>query len=106
MAEATIRALVAPAAHNTVINVGTGSATSIREVADLVRGHYPEVPVLETPMPPGDPLGGYASTRRMRKVLGWSPGISVQEGVARYVAWLGETPEAVPGWLRDSVNQP
>ncbi|MGK5733315.1 NAD-dependent epimerase/dehydratase family protein [Streptomyces sp. URMC 124] len=100
VAEATVRALVAPAAQDMVINVGTGSPTSIGEVAELVRGHYPEVSVVETPMPPGDPLGGYASTRRMREVLGWAPGISVSEGVARYVAWLRATPEAIPEWLR------
>ncbi|MFE9568399.1 NAD-dependent epimerase/dehydratase family protein [Streptomyces sp. NPDC006692] len=66
IAEATVRALVAPKAHNATFNVGTGIATSIRRVAELVRGHFPGTTFLKTPMPPGDPLGGYASTRYLR----------------------------------------
>ncbi|MEV8474861.1 NAD-dependent epimerase/dehydratase family protein [Streptomyces sp. NPDC051173] len=107
VAAATVRALVAPAAHNEIVNVGTGVPTRIREVADLVRGHFPGVAVTETPMPPGDPLGGYASVRRMEQLLGWTPEITMPEGVARYVDWLKRMPQAVPGWLQaESVARP
>lgn len=99
-AEAAVRALVAPGAHQETINVGAGTSTTIREVAELVACHFPDARVLETPMPPGDPLGGYASTRRMEAVLGWRPAVTIAEGVARYAAWLRRTPEAIPGWLR------
>lgn len=100
IAAATVRALVAPRAHNEVINVGTGTPTSIRRVAELVADHYPGVRLLETSLPPGDPLGGYASTRRMEAVLGWRPTLTVAAGVARYTAWLRQYPDAVPAWLR------
>ncbi|WP_328667244.1 hypothetical protein OG905_09235 [Streptomyces sp. NBC_00322] len=65
------------------INIGTGAATSIRKVAELVAEQYPETRFVETPMPPGDPLGGYAATHRMEAVLGWRPAITVKEWVAR-----------------------
>ncbi|MGY0061671.1 NAD-dependent epimerase/dehydratase family protein [Streptomyces sp. LZ34] len=100
VATATVRALVAPRAHNETINVGTGIPTSIRTVAELVAERYPGTRFVETPMPPGDPLGGYAATHHMEAVLGWRPTITVKEGVARYAAWLDKTPEAIPAWLR------
>ncbi|MFB0617199.1 NAD-dependent epimerase/dehydratase family protein [Streptomyces sp. AGS-58] len=100
IAAATVRALLAPRAHNETINIGTGTPTSIRKVAELVAARYPGSQLVETPMPPGDPLGGYAATHRMESVLGWRPTITVEQGVARYVAWLNRTPAAIPGWLR------
>ncbi|MCP3817527.1 NAD-dependent epimerase/dehydratase family protein [Streptomyces sp. A3M-1-3] len=104
IAAATVRSLIAPRAHNETLNVGTGTPTSVRRVAELVRAQFPGTVFLETPMPPGDPLGGYASTRHMEHVLGWQPGITVAEGVARYVRWLKETPAAIPDWLRDGAR--
>ncbi|GAA2914957.1 SDR family oxidoreductase [Streptosporangium fragile] len=105
IATGTLHALVAPAAHNQTVNIGTGIGTTIRQVADLVRLHYPDLTVTETPLPPGDPRGGYASIRRMVDVLGWRSGITVAEGVARYTAWLKNTPSAIPDWLRQSTAQ-
>lgn len=101
IAEGTIRALVAPHADRETFNIGTGTPTSIRQVAALVAGHHSKTEYLDTPLPPGDPLGGYASTRRMEAVLGWKPGIAIREGVVRYVAWLRRTPAAIPDWLRE-----
>ncbi|MFC9295727.1 NAD-dependent epimerase/dehydratase family protein [Streptomyces sp. NPDC057011] len=103
VAEATIRAMLAPAAHQQVLNVGTGRATSIREIADMVVQHYPDAPVETRPLPEGDPLGGYADTTRMSAALGWEPRISVEQGVARYVAWLDQTPGALPDFLREEA---
>nr|WP_180218601.1 NAD(P)-dependent oxidoreductase [Streptomyces albus] len=100
IAAATVRALVAPRAHNETVNIGTGTPTSIRTVAELVAEQYPGTRFVETPMPPGDLLGGYASTHRMETVLGWRPTITVKDGVARYADWLDKTPEAIPAWLR------
>ncbi len=103
IATGTLYALVAPRAHNETVNIGTGQGTSIRQIAELVRGHYPDIRLVDTPMPPGDPEGGYASVQRMQDVLGWRPSITIEEGVARYVAWLRATPEAVPGWMRPAA---
>lgn len=101
IAMATIRALVAPQAENTTLNVGTGAPTSIRAVAELIARHYPAAQLIDAPMPPGDPLGGCADTHRMESVLRWRPTITLEDGVARYTAWLKNNPEAVPVWLRD-----
>ncbi|WP_405422407.1 hypothetical protein [Streptomyces erythrochromogenes] len=36
----------------------------------------------------------------MTAALEWEPAITVAEGVARYVAWLDNTPPALPDFLR------
>ncbi|MFJ9343808.1 NAD-dependent epimerase/dehydratase family protein [Streptomyces sp. NPDC101733] len=100
IAEGTVRALVSPHAHTETVNIGTGVPTSVREIAQLIQDHYPGTPLLETPLPAGDPLGGYAATRRMENILGWKPKVTIAEGVARYVKWLQGTPAAAPDWLR------
>ncbi|WP_372406457.1 NAD-dependent epimerase/dehydratase family protein [Streptomyces luteireticuli] len=100
IATATVQALVAPRAHNETLNIGTGTPTSIRTVAELIAEHYPATRFVEMPMPPGDPLGGFAATHRMETVLGWRPAITVKEGVTRYTRWLEQNPGALPAWLR------
>ncbi|MFK0016613.1 NAD-dependent epimerase/dehydratase family protein [Streptomyces sp. NPDC091027] len=100
IAEATTRALLAPEADRQTLNVGTGRATSIADVAQLVRRHYPDAEFQDRPLPEGDPLGGTADTARMTAALDWEPRITVEEGVARYVAWLDSTPAALPDFLR------
>lgn len=36
----------------------------------------------------------------MSAALDWEPDVTVEEGVARYVAWLDNTPGALPDFLR------
>ncbi|MFC7220373.1 NAD-dependent epimerase/dehydratase family protein [Streptomyces polyrhachis] len=100
IATGTLHALAAPGAHRQTVNIGTGVATTIRQVAELVARYHSGCDLVETPMPPGDPEGGYASLTHMIKTLGWRPGITAPEGVARYVRWLTRTPDAIPAWLR------
>ncbi|MFD5425495.1 NAD-dependent epimerase/dehydratase family protein [Streptomyces sp. NPDC127084] len=103
IAEGTLHALTNPRAHTDTLNIGTGIATSVRDVADLVRAHYPDTLLLETPLPAGDPLGGYASVRRMENILGWKPKVAIAEGITRYVRWLEQTPQAAPSWLTQAT---
>ncbi|WP_031519176.1 NAD-dependent epimerase/dehydratase family protein [Streptomyces sp. NRRL F-5123] len=100
IAEATLLAAVTGGAERATLNVGTGRATSIRQVAELVGRHFPGARIVETPRPQGDPLGACADITRMRRVLDWVPQVGIEDGVDRYVAWLERSPEAIPQWLR------
>ncbi|WTU05374.1 NAD-dependent epimerase/dehydratase family protein [Kitasatospora sp. NBC_00070] len=99
IASATILALVAEEAAGRTVNIGTGKPTSVREIAEQIAAHYPGARFVETPMPEGDPRGGYADTRRASDLLGWSPTVTLADGINRYVAWLKATPDAVPDWF-------
>jgi UDP-glucose 4-epimerase/dTDP-L-rhamnose 4-epimerase len=100
IADGTLHALACPAADRETVNIGTGRPTTIRRVAELIASHFPGTRLEQTPMPPGDPLGGCASTTHMERVLGWRPRITLEDGIARYVRWLRTTRGAVPEWLR------
>ncbi|MFM9632867.1 NAD-dependent epimerase/dehydratase family protein [Streptomyces galilaeus] len=102
--EATLLAAVTEGADRTTLNVGTGRATSIRLVADLVRSHYPGARIVETPRPQGDPLGACADITRMRQVLGWAPRVDIEDGIRRYLKWLERHPEAIPAWLHTEAR--
>ncbi|MFF1405133.1 NAD-dependent epimerase/dehydratase family protein [Streptomyces sp. NPDC058294] len=100
IADGTLHALACPAAAGETLNIGTGHPTTVRRVAELIAAHIPGTQVQETPMPPGDPLGGCASTTHMERILGWRPRITLEDGITRYLRWLRATPGALPGWLR------
>ncbi|MFF4020750.1 NAD-dependent epimerase/dehydratase family protein [Streptomyces sp. NPDC001843] len=104
IADGTLHALACPAADGETINIGTGRPTSIRRVADLIAAHYPGTRLRQTPMPPGDPLGGCAGTTHMERVLSWRPQVPLEAGIARYVRWLHATPTALPTWLREEAS--
>ncbi|MFE4210008.1 NAD-dependent epimerase/dehydratase family protein [Streptomyces goshikiensis] len=87
--EGTLRALTSARARTGTVNIGTGVATSIRDVADLVRAHFPGTALPETSLPAGDPLGGHSSVRRMENhLLSRRPQALLPNGVGRYVRWL------------------
>ncbi|MBO0684413.1 MAG: SDR family NAD(P)-dependent oxidoreductase [Candidatus Dormibacteraeota bacterium] len=47
--------------------------------------------VSRAPLPPGDVPITWASTERARRALGWTPGTSLEEGLARFAEWYAET---------------
>ncbi|NUS11744.1 MAG: NAD-dependent epimerase/dehydratase family protein [Streptomyces sp.] len=99
IAHATILALVTDEMAGRAVNIGTGVATTVREIGELIAAHYPGAEFVETPRPGGDPLGGCADTRRAADLLGWQPGIKLADGIDRYVAWLNATSGAIPDWF-------
>lgn len=70
-----------------VINVGTGKATTIKDLALIVKKLVKDVPYQYGPRPKGDPLGGYADTSRLKEIIGYVPEIQLQEGIKQYADW-------------------
>lgn len=99
VAVATVLAAIQPEARSRTINIGTGVASTVRSVAEMVTRHFPGTITTIAPRPAGDPLGGYADTQLMTDVLDWKPTVDLAEGVDRYVRWLRSTPEVIPEWL-------
>ncbi len=59
---------------STVLNLGTGTGSTVREVIELtekISGR--PVPHVEVGRRPGDPVSVYADNRRAKEVLGWMP---------------------------------
>lgn len=105
LAQAHVRAveqfdqvLAAVDAPSVVINVGTGSGVTVRElVAAFERVFGSSVPVQEAPPRPGDAVGAFANVDRSRELLGWSTRLSLDEAIASALAW-GEKRHEILGY--------
>ncbi|MFG2483397.1 UDP-glucose 4-epimerase GalE [Streptomyces virginiae] len=71
------------------INLGTGSGTTVRELCDAFNN------VVSTPLEtidaaprPGDVAGGYTKSDRAAELLGWTPQLSLEEGIRSALAWI------------------
>jgi UDP-glucose 4-epimerase len=64
--------------HGEVINIGNGHPRSVNEVAKLIGGTTVSVPVLAGEMP-----FTHADNTKAKHLLGWSPTITLEEGIAK-----------------------
>lgn len=84
---------LAPRAVGEVFNVGGGSRCSVNQVlASLEEILGRPIRRDHRPTQPGDVRHTWADTTRAREVLGFSPRVSLREGLARQVEWLRMTP--------------
>ena len=95
VARAWVDAIVNSASYGQVINLGTGTPTSVNQLCDLVLqsfGHTrASYPVEYHPAQPGDVRVSAANIDRARTLLGWSPQITTQTGMPDTIAWARES---------------
>jgi len=96
LAQAHVRALqrfddVLPGDRGySVINLGTGSGTTVRElVSAFQREVGGSADVQEAGPRPGDVVGCFTRSGRAKQLLGWSAQKSIQDGVRDSLAWSG-----------------
>ncbi len=78
-----------PRAAGQVFNIGGGSRCSVNQVMTTL-GEILGRPIRRAPRPPqpGDVRHTWADTARAHKALGFSPRVSLRDGLARQVEWL------------------
>ncbi|MEV4502590.1 UDP-glucose 4-epimerase GalE [Streptomyces klenkii] len=71
------------------INLGTGAGTTVRELCAAFNQ------VVDTPLAtvdaeprPGDVAGGYTKSDRAQRLLGWTPQLSLEEGIRSSLDWI------------------
>jgi UDP-glucose 4-epimerase len=76
-------------APHVVINLGTGTGTTVRElVAAFNRvSEYP-VEAADAPARPGDVAGAYTLIDRARRLLDWEPRFTVEDGIRDSLRWV------------------
>ena len=88
--------LAAVDAPSTIINVGTGSGVTVRELVDsfekLIGRH---IPITEAPPRPGDAVGAFANVDRSRGLLGWSTELTLSDAIASALAWGNKRQEVL-----------
>lgn len=92
--DANFRAAHAPAAqaNGWVVNVGAGTRTSLRQLLTAIEAAS-ERPIAFEDAPPrnGDVRDSLAGLERAEQVLGYTPGVQLEEGLARTWAWFSRS---------------
>ncbi|MFG3435772.1 UDP-glucose 4-epimerase GalE [Nonomuraea sp. NPDC047897] len=71
-----------------VINLGTGTGTTVRELAEAFNRVVDRpVEVVEAERRPGDVAGAYTRTELAERLLGWRARHSVEEGIRHSLEW-------------------
>lgn len=84
IARANLEAMLSPAVDGgDVLNVGSGIAYSVNDVADIMGG---ERVYLENPRGKGDPANSLADIADTKRKLGWEPTIAFEAGLKELVA--------------------
>jgi nucleoside-diphosphate-sugar epimerase len=90
--DGVLRACTAPGASGEIINVATGGRISLntlfKTICDLVKA---SVEPIYAPPRPGDVKDSQADISKARRVLGYEPIVSFEEGLARTVAWYRDS---------------
>jgi UDP-glucose 4-epimerase len=90
--------IAASGEHSVVINIGTGSGTTVRElVAAFEKVFGKPVPLREAPSRPGDVPGAYANVDRAHELLDWRHELSLEDAIASALAW-GEKRQEILGY--------
>lgn len=92
---AWVSAMDNPRAYGQVLNLGTGRASSVNQVCDAVlrangqtRSTYP---VHYSNAQPGDMRHSAADISRAGQLLGWSPQVTLEDGIQATLDWARQT---------------
>jgi nucleoside-diphosphate-sugar epimerase len=85
--EGVIQAIGHPAARNEAFNITTGASRSLGDLIEIVREHFPEVGVEYVERDALRPYRGTLSIEKARRLIGYDPRTTLEQGLDRYVAW-------------------
>jgi dTDP-L-rhamnose 4-epimerase len=104
--EATLRGIEHPEPLVDVFNVGSGAATNVLTIANTLLRHLcggSEIAV-SGQFRVGDIRHNVADLRKVSKIIGYSPTVSIDEGLRRFVDWVKE--ERIEGdRYEESLNE-
>jgi UDP-glucose 4-epimerase len=70
-------------------NIGTGKGTSVMEIAEMLQDVAGiKVPIEFAPHRPGEQQDSFVNAEKAREALGWTPQVTLPEGLAMTFAWF------------------
>jgi len=88
VAEATFRAMASDACGGQVLNVGSGTGTSVNQVAALLCAKLdPQITPQHAPEQPGELRNSIADIRRAQLSLGYQPRGRLEDKIDEIIAW-------------------
>ena len=88
--DATILAIEKEEANGHVLNIGSGVATTVKEVAELLKEFYNSYVNISITgkYRIGDIRHNYADLSKVKKILGFTPKVSFRKGILKFVNWV------------------
>jgi UDP-glucuronate 4-epimerase len=73
-----------------IFNLGESRTVSLDEIVTLLEKNLDRKALIERlPDQPGDVPVTYANVSKAHRLLGYDPGVPIEEGIRRFVEWLG-----------------
>jgi nucleoside-diphosphate-sugar epimerase len=88
--DGAVRTITHPAARNEAFNITTGASRTLAELIEAVREHFPEAGVEYVERDALRPYRGTLSIEKARRLIGYDPQTTLEDGLDRYVAWYRE----------------
>ncbi len=88
-----------------VLNVGAGTTYSVNHLAELLGSNGN---VVYIPKRPGEPDCTHADIAKVKRLLGWEPGVSFEDGVAKIlenIEYWGEAPVWTPETIKETTEE-
>lgn len=77
-----------------ILNIGNSSPVSLKEMINVIgRTLKIEPKIKQLPMQPGDVDKTYADISKAKKLIGYEPKITFEEGIQRFINWYKENQE-------------
>lgn len=71
-----------------IFNLGTESMVTINELISIIERYLGKKAIIKTcPIPPGDVTITRANIGKARKMLGYNPKVTIEEGMGRFIDW-------------------
>lgn len=91
------RVLTTEAAIGETFNLTTGNARSLKDLANIVKAHFPDLVVNYGPPDLEKPSRGTMSVEKAERLLGFKPRFSLEKGMGEYIRWYQQFwPKAHP----------
>lgn len=71
-----------------IFNLGSGNPISMPKLLEIFQGHFPYMEVVQKPGRTGDVKTTWADIKKAKELLGYSPSITIEEGIEKTIKWL------------------
>ena len=97
LVEGIFRLAAYPDLAGQIVNLGSDAECTLLELAQMIRRMTGErAPIVFRPLPQDDPKRRRPDLTRARRVLGYEPHVSLEEGLQRTIAWSIESAKHAP----------
>jgi nucleoside-diphosphate-sugar epimerase len=85
--QGVVKSIEHPAAENQIFNITRGEGRKIKEMAEMVKDHFPSIKIDYTPKDALTPDRGTLSIEKAKSLIGYDPQYPLEKGYKQYIEW-------------------